>query len=77
MAGGKDRTWYFVTCECGKRSYMNRANAKKAARRIDRSLHAYKCKLSGLWHIGHLPDVVRRGHLSREEIYPTENEEEA
>jgi hypothetical protein len=74
---GKDKTWYFVTCECGKRSYMSKSVAKRAAKHVDRTMRTYCCPISGLWHVGHIPDAVRRGFLRRDEIYrKTDNQEE-
>lgn len=74
--GGKARDWYFVTCKCGKRSYMSRSVARRAAQRIDRALRPYPCKVSGLWHLGHLPNAIRQGRRTRDEIYPKPQEEE-
>ena len=50
------------TCRrCGKRSYLTRREAKKAARAIHPNvpLRAYQC--GQMWHYGHSPDWVRRG----------------
>lgn len=56
--------------DCGKLRYLTRAHAKRVARRISRRrggrLNAYRC--GEFFHIGHLPDGVRHGDLSRDEI---------
>lgn len=43
----------YVTCECGKRGYDTKQAAKVAIRRVDPTMHTYKCPTSGRWHIGH------------------------
>lgn len=66
MSGGKDRsrTGYVGDCpDCGKRRYLSRSNAKRAARINhpgDSRMAEYLC--GGFWHLGHLPShVVNRG----------------
>lgn len=59
------------TCPtCGKRRYITKAHAKEAARRIPRDgkprLNAYRC--GTFWHLGHLPDIVRHGEITRDEL---------
>lgn len=63
----RDNSWLAVgRCSCGKWSYPNRKTAKKVAReRLHARLGAYRCDLSGLWHLGHLPAFVRDGRLPR------------
>jgi hypothetical protein len=58
---------------CGKRRYLSRGAATKARRQIgDRTLRAYRCGPCECWHLGHLPDVVRRGLKTRGEVYGDE-----
>lgn len=62
---------YIGTCSiCGKRCYTSRKLAKRAARSIQgnrgKRMSAYAC--GQWWHIGHLPDVVRRGKVHRDQI---------
>ena len=58
------------TCPtCGKRQFLKKAHAKAAARQMKGRtgrLHAYRC--GQFWHLGHLPDVVRHGEASRDDI---------
>ena len=59
----------------GKIRYQTRADAKKARRRIysarlpgrDGPLSAYLCDVCDYFHLGHLPQVVRRGEVSRDD----------
>jgi hypothetical protein len=56
------------TCPaCGKRCYVSRRHARAAARVIDPAMSAYRC--GGYWHLGHLPEAVRRGRRTRTEHY--------
>jgi hypothetical protein len=59
-------------CTCGKVRYLTKADAKAAIRHMkgrEGRLNAYRCA-SGFWHIGHLPALVRKGQISRSEIWP-------
>lgn len=62
----------YVTCPgCGKRGYFTRKAAKAAARAFSlRGLNAYRCALwpEELWHLGHLPDLVRDGKTGRNSL---------
>lgn len=60
--------WF--TCACGKRAYTKKRAAKHQRRVIDptQTMSIYRCDLSGLWHVGHLPSAVRQGRLDRD--YP-------
>lgn len=61
-------TW--ITCPtCGKRSYLSLHEARKARRSLPnhKGMTVYPC--GGYWHTGHLPEVVRKGRLTRGEIY--------
>jgi len=63
---------HIATCTtCGKRCYTSKAVAKRVARSLkgDRSgghLSAYRC--GTYWHLGHLPSLVVRGVIGRDEI---------
>lgn len=59
------------TCPtCGKRRFLSKTQAKQSARRMRRGgkprLNAYRC--GDFWHLGHLPDVVRHGGATRDDI---------
>ena len=52
-------------CVCGKVMYTSRKLAKKAARMYSHhDLTAYQC--GEFWHLGHLPPVIARGHVPRD-----------
>lgn len=48
---------------CGKRSYRDRADARRAAKQIPGThMTAYRCPAADWgWHLGHLPRNVRLG----------------
>lgn len=58
-----------VCPRCGKREWPTRKDAKAAARRFfpGERLSVYRC--GDVWHLGHLPTAVRRGHITRDEIW--------
>jgi hypothetical protein len=54
---------------CGKVRYLTRRGARKVARRRSmRTVSAYRC--GDFWHLGHLPDRVRTGQDSRDQLTP-------
>lgn len=48
---------------CGKRRYVDKRDAKIAARGFDRTLRPYRC--GEFWHLGHQPPGVREGVVDR------------
>ncbi len=57
---------------CTKIRYYSRGAARRARGQIgDRELRPYRCKRAecGAWHLGHLPDEVRRGEQSRRQAF--------
>lgn len=62
---------------CGKFAYGSMREAKKVAKKARRTklehgvapLSAYPCDACTLFHVGHLPGVVKRGEVSRAEYY--------
>ena len=64
------RVGEIATCACGKRMYTSRKGAKAAARQLGyQKCSAYRCQMDpDYWHIGHLPEPVIRGRLSRNSI---------
>lgn len=61
--------WF--TCPCGKRGYLQRADASRARRgHRDRThLGLYRCHHAPEpWHLGHRPERLTRGEMSRDEI---------
>ena len=70
-----ERRW---TCfDCGKFCFVSRSAAKQYAQSLPTQegstskARPYRCAQSGEWHIGHLPDAVRRGDRSRDEVEKT------
>lgn len=60
----------WATCtDCGKRSYLSKHAARQARKTLPdrRGLSVYEC--GSFWHVGHLPFAVRRGDVTRGEIY--------
>lgn len=59
------------TCECGKRAYATRRQAKQAARDFHPGEHlsVYRCDRTGTYHVGHLPMRVLRGRDDRGHHY--------
>lgn len=69
--GAPDR-WLF--CEAhGKRAYEGRRAAKAVIRVLPRAegMREYRCDAfpDNRWHVGHMPEVVRRGEMSSSEVY--------
>lgn len=55
---------------CRKIRYYSRSAARRARGQIgDRDLRPYRCQDCDNWHLGHLPDVIRRGHKGRGEVF--------
>ncbi len=54
----------------GKATFASRSKARQHARRVHPAsrLNAYRCDVNGLWHLGHLPEPVRQGKVSRDTI---------
>jgi len=66
MAGRAGFPRSIGTCpQCGKQSYLSRAQAKTAGRTINPAAHlsAYQC--GEYWHFGKLSSTVARGYGSR------------
>lgn len=55
MTGPVDRHVPWWTCECGKRAYQSRSEAKTVSRQMtnaDRKVRAYECDVSpGVYHL--------------------------
>lgn len=56
---------------CGKLAYPTREAARHGIRRHSQGdqMRPYRCDGCGLWHAGHLPTAVKRGHLTADEYY--------
>jgi hypothetical protein len=56
----------------GKALYATRRAAKRTIRQLnDSHLREYRCDQSAerLWHVGHMPDAVKKGRTTVREIY--------
>ncbi len=64
--------WATVCPTHGKRSYGNRADARRAARIVGtKGAREYPCTaIEGGWHWGILPPAVRWGRKTAAEVYP-------
>lgn len=63
----RSTTW--TTCATtGKRGYETRKLARTARRqaRPTNEMNIYTCHACGLYHVGHMPDEVRRGELDKD-----------
>lgn len=59
----------YTTCNCGKRGYHHKTDAKRVRRTIgDKHLGIYRCPHSNYWHLGHKPRLLIRGRISRSQI---------
>lgn len=63
----------FVTW-CGnhrKRLYARRSHARRAIRTLhEPGMREYRCtRFTGLWHVGHIAEPVRRGEQTAGEYY--------
>lgn len=58
----------WVTCPCGKRGYPTRPAARRGDPR--KGLHRFPCPTTGLWHNGHIPEKLLRGHVTRRDCWP-------
>jgi len=57
------------TClTCGKRSYVSKRSAKRAARRLYPADHMSPYRCGDVYRIGHLPMPVRDGREGRTEV---------
>lgn len=63
-------SWHrWQPCACGKRSYVDKRDAKTARRILGGDhLSVYRCTTSGMWHIGHKPAKLIRGEITRAEV---------
>lgn len=64
-------------CETGKRAYWTKAAARGTVKELrkepdGKGLCAYACPHCDYFHIGHLPKDVRRGKVTRQDVYGKE-----
>jgi hypothetical protein len=65
---------------CGKLLFLTRKAARDVARRMPEANRprAYRCPgISGHWHVGHLPDAVRHGEITRQHYVTVMNRNDA
>lgn len=61
-----------IECPCGKRAYRSRKAARQKARNLypESLMNVYKCpQVQDNWHMGHIPQDIRRGVISKGEVY--------
>ncbi|MCU1647120.1 MAG: hypothetical protein JWN03_7395 [Nocardia sp.] len=70
MSGNDYRAWTWCP-NCEKRGYPSRKAARKVCGQVPgRRMNAYPCtRVDGMFHVGHLPQVVRAGDVTRHEHY--------
>jgi hypothetical protein len=69
VPGQREKAQWGSTCpDCGKVRYLSRRHARARARVIKDGTHmnAYRC--GDFWHLGHLPDAVRTGQATRDDL---------
>lgn len=80
-----DQASYAAYCQpCDKQSFARRRDASGTVRRLRREggtdaagLRPYRCPAApAYWHVGHLPEVVRRGETTAAEIFTHPQPEE-
>lgn len=50
--------------------YTDRKRARRVARLHPEHKNAFRCDVhEGMWHIGGLPDLVRHGHMTKDQFY--------
>ncbi|WP_416565111.1 hypothetical protein [Nocardia testacea] len=55
---------------CEKRRYITRRDARRVARTLPGNhISTYECEELPGWHIGHLPNRVRWGEVTRDEHF--------
>jgi hypothetical protein len=63
---------HLVFCEVHKKKTFTKENAKKLLRVLPHreGTSRYRCTVVDRgWHVGHLPEAVRRGDVTRHEVY--------
>jgi ribosomal protein L44E len=57
--------------DCRKYGWHARKEAKRMEKEYpEEQMRPYRCPVdNGLWHLGHLPRVVRRGYMSADDWY--------
>ena len=61
-----------VFCEHHQKNlYASRSDAKTVIRdhHSDPNMREYECSVLNGWHVGHMPDSVKRGEITTREIY--------
>jgi hypothetical protein len=55
--------------QCEKLSYVDRKSARHVARKHRDHKQAYRCPHSMFWHVGELPEPIRKGYVTRDEFF--------
>ncbi|MEV0726029.1 hypothetical protein AB0I37_25025 [Micromonospora purpureochromogenes] len=59
--------------DCGKYGFHTRKDAKRMEKQYpEEQMRPYRCPTADdIWHLGHLPAVVRQGEMSADEWFDT------
>ena len=73
MTSHSERMPDWVRCDCSKRGFRSRGDARVALkrhyRRNTKGFSVYRCTLdTRYFHLGHLPTAVRKGKIGRDDI---------
>lgn len=74
MSGRRDQQGSHGDCAyCGKGLYASRKEAARTIRHRGvkgKGVRPYRCPANEIyWHIGHLPDGIRKGRIGRQELF--------
>lgn len=71
--GRQVESWATNGCSTGKRAWSTRKGAKTAMATYKRqggdAMSPYRCDECDCWHMGHLPQAVKDGRITRAEYY--------
>lgn len=67
-----------MRCGCEREDkilYSDRGEARKARQKLrHRNLHVYPCPSGNGFHLGHMPEVIRSGRMTRDRVFPREDQ---
>lgn len=73
---GRNSTNYIAWCQEHGKKLLSRPEARELIRRLNTTgMREYRCRAQlahEWWHVGHLPENVRRGYLPAHEVYERE-----
>lgn len=71
VTGTQNYVPHVTFCQIHQKKAFHKDDAKKAIRNMPdrKGMREYWCEPLGLWHVGHLPQVVLDGELSAADVY--------